>query len=271
MATIVILEHLMQRSLGMPYMMYAFAERWRHRGHKVLVHYGTENPPHGDIAILNVDLTVIPGAYRSLLTHYPRVINGAALDISKRRFSQDLLVRDSDYSGPVIVKTDANFGGRVDQDIRLLAEAAGMPSDIPIGPKMETYPIFRSPRDLPEATWNTPGLIVEKFLPEQDERGYYSRHWFFFGHRDRSHRCRANVPIIKSHDVLEREPTPVPDEIRRWREKLGFDFGKFDYVRHGERYVLLDINRTPTLPAQRGAEANARLDFLAEGLDDYFR
>lgn len=271
MATIVILEHLMQDRLGLPYMVYAFAECWKARGHRVLVHRGSDHPPPGDVAILNVDTTVVPSAYRKLAGRYKRVVNGAAVDSSKRRFSQDLLSRESNWKGPVIVKTDNNFGGRPDQDIRTLCNQAGIPCDIPAGPTMKSYPVLGSPAEVPETAWNTPGLIIEKFLPEQDERGYYIRFWTFFGDRELSSRYRSAAPIIKSQNLSEREPVPVPDEIRAWRGKLGFDFGKFDYVRNEGRYVLLDVNRTPAAPATLNAFPHlvAGMDLLAEGLEGF--
>jgi hypothetical protein len=271
MATIVILEHLMQRGVGLPYMVYKFAELWRLRGHSVIVHHGPDNPPRGDVAILNVDLTVIPAEYRSLLRHYPRVVNASVLDVSKRQFSQDILGRDSEYDGPVIIKTDANYGGRAEQLLRSRALEAGAPCDITAGPVMTKYPILASPREVPEDIWRTPGLVVEKFLPERDERGYYLRTWIFFGDRERSSRWRAAVPIIKSRDYIERETVPVPDEIRAWRTKLGFDFGKFDYVHCDDRHVLLDVNRTPGYPPPPPGRRAAPVDFIAEGLESFLR
>jgi len=273
MARIVILEHALQKAVQLPYMVYALAERWRVQGHEVLVHHGTDNAPAGDVAILNVDLTVIPDAYRALLARYPHVVNGATLDISKRRFSRDLVQRDSDWRGPVIVKTDANCGGRPEQLLRTAARRAGLPCDIPIGPATDSYPIYDSLRAVPPDAWTTPGVVVEKFLPEQDDRGYYMRVWIFFGDREGSTRFRAEVPEIKSQHLKEREPIDVPEEIRAWRERLGFDFGKFDYVRHGERYVLLDVNRTPAFPPTLSKDVNAtsRLDTLAAGIDAYLR
>jgi hypothetical protein len=273
MATIVILEHLMQRGLKLPYMVYPLARRWRAAGHRVLVHYGAQNPPPGDIAILNLDLTAIPAEYVRMLSRYPQVINGTVLDISKRTFSQDLVGRDSAWRGPVIVKTDANYGGRVDQLLRSRARKVGALSDIPSGPVLETYPIFGSIPQVPDQVWTTPGLVVEKFLPERDEAGYYLRIWTFFGDRERSSRYRAAVPVIKSGNVIGRESAPVPEEIRAWRDTLRFDFGKFDYVRCDGRYVLLDANRTPTAPSGliRKWRMRASFDLLAEGLEGVAR
>ncbi len=271
MATIVIVEHLMQKDFGQPYLVYALAESWAADGHKVVVHHGTSEPPPGDLAFLNVDLTIVPPAYAALLERYPRVINGHTLDISKRSYSTQILTRDSDWAGPVIVKTDRNFGGRIDARLRKRALAAGLPPDIPAGPTMKRYALIASLANVPEKIWRTDGLIVEKFLPEKDARGYYMRVWVFLGEASRSFRMRADVPIIKSHHILEREPVAVPEEMREWRARLGFDFGKFDYVMYDDTPILIDANRTPGAPADYATnpEVAAGLKLLASGIDDF--
>jgi hypothetical protein len=272
MAAIVILEHELQRHVRLPYMAYSLAERWRRAGHEVRVHHGLEAPPPGDLALVNIDLTVIPEAYRRLAARYPRVVNGRVTDVSKRRFSADLLDRHSDWIGPVIVKTEANYGGKPEALLRAIARRDGLACDIPEGPVAEGYPLYDSLRQVPDAVWRTPGLVVERFLPERDAEGhYYSRHWIFFGERERSFRIRARVPIIKSSDAIDRDYVPVPEALRVWRANLGFDFGKFDYVRHGERCVLLDVNRTPSLPAYSDPGVTAGQDELAQGVCSFLR
>jgi hypothetical protein len=271
-AAIVILEHELQRFVQLPYMVYSLAERWRRAGHEVVVHHGVDAPPPADVAIVNIDLTVIPAAYRALLGRYPRVINGRVLDVSKSRFSADRLDRYSDWIGPVIVKTEANYGGKPEALLRAIGRREGIACDIAEGPLADGYPLYDSLRQVPDAVWRATGLVVERFVPEKDADGhYYSRHWVFLGDRDRSIRLRSRVPIIKSGDALGREEVPVPAELRQWRAKLGFDFGKFDYVRHGGRFVLLDVNRTPSLPAYADAEVAASQDYLAQGLESLLR
>ena len=269
MATIVILEHELQRYVKLPYMVYSLAERWRRAGHEVKVHHGAGTPPGGDVALVNVDLTVVPQPYRALFGRFPRVVNGGVPDVSKSRFSTDLLDRYSDWIGPVIVKTEANFGGKPEHLLRSVARQHGLPCDIPEGPVAEGYPIYASLRDVPAAAWDTPGLVVERFLPEMEDGLYCCRHWIFFGDRDRSIRVRARVPIVKSHDIVDVGVVPVPDELRAMRAGLGFDFGKFDYVRHGGRYVLIDANRSPSMPAQVGPQVEAGQDHLAQGLEGF--
>lgn len=272
MATIVILEHALQAGVQLPYMVYGIAERWRDAGHRVILHRGLDAPPPGDLAIVNIDLTVIPDEYRALYACYPKVLNAAVRDVSKRRFSADLVDRYSDWLGAVIVKTDANFGGRPEALLRSVAAASGVRCDVPAGPVAQDYAIHRTLREVPAAVWATPGLVVERFLPERDERGdYYVRVWVFLGERDRCTRWRASQPIVKAANRIERVPAEVPEELRAWRARLGFDFGKFDFVRHGERWVLLDVNRTPAYPPWIPGARNPVLDSLAPGLESYLR
>jgi hypothetical protein len=269
LATIVILEHELQRYVKLPYMVYGLAERWSAQGHRVLKHHGLGTPPEADVAVANVDLTVVPEAYSRLHAGYAKVVNGRVTDVSKRRFSQHLLDRYSDWIGPVIVKTDANFGGKPEWLMRTTAQREGLDCDIPQGPVAEGYPTYASLRDVPEAVWRTPGLVAERFLPEVEDGDYFLRTWFFLGTRERSSRWRAKVPIIKASDYVSREDAEVPAEIREWRARLGLDFGKFDYVRNGDRFLLLDVNPTPGFPDHGRGMAAVVLDHLAEGLLEY--
>lgn len=273
MATIVILEHGMQRGCGMPYMVYTFTERWRADGHQVLIHYGAEAPPPGDIAILNVDATVTPPEYRALLSRYRRVINGSVLDISKRSYSQLLLTRESDWPGPVIVKTNANFGGLVDQYIRQEERKLGLPHSVAASPLLRDYPVYASLREVPAESWADPGLVVERFMPERSGDLYYLRMWIFMGSAERNTRYGATDPLVKAANIGEPEMLPVPDELRLWRMRLGFDFGKFDYVYSGGRYWLLDANRTPALPPALLQRPGLREAYwgMAAGLYDFLR
>lgn len=266
MATIVLIEHLFQSYLRVPYMAHAVAQRWARRGHRVVVHRGPDGAPPGDIAILHVDCTVVPEAYSALAARYPRVVNGAVRDIGKRRVSTGVLARDSDWPGPVIVKSDANYGGRPEAALAGLARAAGLAADVAAAPVVAEYAIHPTLASVPQDAWEAPWLVVEKFVPERDERGYYLRVWTFFGDRERSSRCLAREPVIKAAGVIEREEAEVPDEMRELRRRLGFDYGKFDFVLHDGRYYLTDANRTPSAPAHL-AGIQASLDDLSFGIE----
>lgn len=257
MATIVILEHALQEQAPAPYMIYLLAEEWRSAGHRIIVHRGADNPPDGDVAVLHIDLTVVPEEYRSLTDRYPVVVNGTVLNIGKSTFSTGVLERGSTWTGPVIVKTEANCQGMPERNL------GGPP-----GPVMKYYPLYRSSGDLPEEAWTTPGLIVERFTPEFDADGNYLRVWTFCGDRERSTRYRSPDAIVKLENVVGHEPVAVPDEIRAWRAKLGFDYGKFDYVCPEGQPILLDANKTPVaaVTPQSNPELHASLRSLANGL-----
>lgn len=271
MATIVILEHQLQDRLGIPYMAYEFARRWEAGGHRVVYHRGVGAPPEGDVALLHVDLTVIPESYRDLARRFGRVINAGTWDIRKSRYSACMLSRGAAWDGQVLIKTEANHGGHIDDALRRMAHAQGLASDIPARAVMDSYYLCESMRHVPDAIWDTPGVIVERFIPERDERGNYIRVWTFFGGEERSSRYRSHDLLIRADNFVDREPVEVPDEMRRLRVQLGFDFGKFDYVRHEGGYVLLDANRTPGAPAKvaQNPEFAASLDRIALGLNAF--
>ena len=271
MATIVVLEHRHQAKLGIHYMAYEFAKRWEESGHRVLFHRGLDAPPAGDVALLHHDLTVVPEAYLEAARRYRRVLNGATADIRKSRYSECLLARGDPWAGRVIIKTEANHGGHVDDALRRASLAAGQASDVAELPLMDHYYLCDSMRHVPDAIWATPGVIVEKFIPEEDERGTYLRVWTFFGGEERSTRYRAKVPLIRFADCVDPEPVAVPEEMRAMRARLGFDFGKFDYVKHDGRYFLLDANRTPGAPGAFTADpqVKASLDRVARGIEAF--
>jgi hypothetical protein len=271
MATIVILQHEVQRRFKVPYLVMAFAERWRSRGHEVLVHFGVSTPPPAELAILHIDQTVVPEAYRALLARYPRVLNGRVLDASKSVYSRQAIKRETDWPGHVIVKTEANIGGRPERAARIHAQKEQASWIAPETPHLAEYPIYASVRTVPEKAWTTPGLLVEKFVPEKDEHGYYLRVWTFFGDRESCSRCRSPEPIVKSENVVQRVDVPVPDEMRAWRSRLGYDFGKFDFVRHGNEWLLLDANKTPSAPSgtMLTDDVRERLGAIADGMASF--
>ncbi len=81
-------------------------------GHKVTVHRGLPDKPiPADLAIMHVDLTRVPDDYVAFGATFPHCINLRAADISKRAVSDALLGPDEAWDGPVIVKSNWNFGG----------------------------------------------------------------------------------------------------------------------------------------------------------------
>lgn len=269
MSRIAVLTHTYDNFRGRKYLLGSLARHWIEAGHEVAVAARPDDFPPADIAVMHVDLSVVPTAYSDASRKYPIVVNGAATDIRKRQVSRNLVEPGDDWTGPVIVKTDLNCQGIPEVLAVNRFRRDGKPADFASGTltfTQQPYPILRSARDVPDAVWNNKGLVVERFLPERDDRGYWMRAWLFFGERERCNRFCGPDPIVKAADIIAREPAPVPDEIRAERERLGFDYGKFDFVVVDGKAILLDANRTPSAPPDI-PELNASNARIAGGLD----
>lgn len=222
---------------------------WIEAGHFVVVHEGPSEPPPADIAILHVDLTVVPPEYTRWLSRYPVVVNGATGDLRKRTYSRHRITRDSPHEGPVIVKTDANCGGLPERHWEQMEARKSGRRPLPTRHIAGPYPIFDSKAQVPPSVWDDPALLVERLLLERDGDGYCVRVYIFLGDHERCSRVTGPDPIVKAGGSQKRVLVPVPDEIREARRRLGFDYGKLDFVMHEGTPVLLDANRTPTFPA----------------------
>src|SRR5579872_5821305 len=108
---IVILSHPIDKFAESPYMLNGVATQWREGGFEVTVNDDPDKKIDADIAILHVDLTVVPDAYMEFMKRYPLAINARVRDISKRHISSDIVRYADRYKGPVIIKTNLNCGG----------------------------------------------------------------------------------------------------------------------------------------------------------------
>jgi len=273
MAHIVLITHTYDNFRERSFLLGSLAGHWLDAGHDVSLAEGLGNWPDGDVAVMHVDLSVVPAAYSEAARRYAIVVNGAATDVRKKRVSRHVVTQDDGWTGPVIIKTDLNYSGIPEMHAAQMFRRDGKPADLPPGPVVSTtrpYPILRSLGEVPREVWANPGLVVERFLPEQDARGYWVRAWVFFGDRERCTRYRGTHPIVKTATIVGREPAPVPEELRAERERLGFDYGKFDFVVHDGRATLFDANRTPSAPPS-SPEIDASNAHLAGGLESLMR
>ena len=272
---VVILSHEAHPLRSQRYFLRLLAAQWQEEGIEVRELCGLGHFEDADVAVQHVNLTVVPEQYVRFLDRYPIVVNRHAVDISKSRISANLVGPEDGYPGPVIVKTNLNFGGRPEKALRnngsrwsglwekLLGHAFRF---APLTAKTQTlkrYPIFRSLRDVPEAVFANPDLVVEKFLPEFHDGCYWLRKYTFLGDRHAGICSAARRPIVTASNSVSHEEISVPEELHAMRARLGFDFGKFDYVVHDGRIALLDANRTPTY---RSAVPTERLRTLARTL-----
>jgi hypothetical protein len=273
MSRIILITHTYDNFRSRKFLLGSLARHWIDAGHDVTVAAGLGNWPDGDIAIMHLDISVTPEAYSEASKRYPIVVNGAVTDIRKTRVSRHLVKPNDGWRGPVIVKTDLNYGGIPETLAIEQFRRDGKPADLSPTPVVSTthpYPILGSSDAVPEAVWNNPGLVVERFLPEQDARGYWLRVWIFLGDRERCTRFCGSDPIVKAAGIVSREPATVPEELRAERERLGFDYGKFDFVVRDGKAILFDANRTPSAPPPApGLDASNA--YIADGLQALMR
>lgn len=262
-ARVAILIHEHEREpLDPRYIAGALAEAWRDMGLEVEIVRGLGRPVEADLWLPHVDLTVVPPDYRRHLDACPRVVNRAVVDISKRHVSQQLVRPGDGYRGPVIVKSNANYGGRPERRLlhgdrpprwRRLRERVGrlrtglglgFDAALPLDPR--DYPIFDSVDALSPRVFSNPEVVVERFVPERDGELYVLRSFAFGGDAAYNVRMTSARPIVKAGDVIDRAEVPVPEQLHAVRARLGLDYGKLDYVCVDGRVHLLDVNRTPT-------------------------
>lgn len=283
----------------MDYAIDHYAAFWRKSGHRVIDHVGVDNVPNADIAVVHIDLTVIPQQYVDLIEELPRVINGQILDVSRRRYSQLLLDKNSRYEGAVIVKTNRNHGGFPEQKAiwrktrfpgkawgaiqKLIGNKRNFPARKAIGriakshdkswDSIQTisahrYPIFEDIESVPDGVWTNDNLIVERFLTNRNDELYEVRYYEFFGDKEIGGRLTSHDPIVKFGNCISDEEIPVPDEARQWRKQLAIDFGRLEYLEADGRRYLIDVNKT-----EGGGAINdnyqPELEQLASGLNFY--
>ena len=235
------------------HMIWGLRTLWQTEGIEVEVAKGIEQTVEADLIFPHVDLTITPDPYLEYLARYPCVVNRGVWDISKRAISENLVQPGDSYSGPVIVKTNRNCGGSCEQRLERVASARSR-----LGPlrsalhrlatrnarrslrtaqslRSDNYPIFPSIDHVPPGVFENEALVVERFLPEREGELYCLRVYVFLGDRYVSKICRSTEPIVKRSSFVSSELVPVPDEIETARQRLGFDYGKFDYVIHEGR------------------------------------
>ncbi len=279
MARIVVITHeydsflrprrFWQRPAG-NYLLFGVLQALSRRGHRCRVAAGL-HPPPADAAILHVDSTHIAAPYLALAARYPVTLNFGTADISKRRVSGALLTRNATWPGPVIVKTDLNHMGQPEAAHNAVARGRGHNPPHATAPPPAAYPVLASIAEVAAPIWDNPALVVERFIPEPDPQGHALRTWVFLGNRERCSRHVAADPMVKATNSIARTAVPVPDALRAERARLGFDYGKFDFVLENGVPVLLDANRTPGHPPSTGPTARTNAETLADGLENLLR
>ena len=277
---IAILVHENDQFEDMQYLLQLLAGIWRKSGVRVSVLSDPMSTIKADLAILHVNLTVVPENYIAWANQHHRVLNGRVADITKRAISSNLVCPGDNYCGPVIVKTNWNSGGSREallarQGPLLRRFSIALRNSLPWSFRSRltasNYHVFESVTKVPRSVWYNPDFIVERFLPEYHDGYYCLRSWIFLGDKERAAISYSKDPVIKSYntDHFERLDN-VPDELRLMRQALGFDFGKFDYVINDGQVVLYDANRTPTTGIFSMEQCQQLIETLSEGIQSYW-
>ncbi len=275
------------------YLLRPIVDVWTAQGHAVEMVRGADRFVPADVVIPHLDLTVTPERYRAWLDRYPLVVNRHLTDISKSRISAQLVGQRDSWRGPVIVKTDRNYGGKPEARLGGPTSLAARParslwrraiSRLGLGSQapspwglVETlevgdYPVFDTLQAVPPDVFRNPSLIVEKFLPEMEGEDYVLRYCYIFGDAAANIVMRSRERVVKAanaHSCVQVEPPPQLRAL--WRAR-GIDYGKIDYVMRDGEIVLFDVNKTPG----SGALVDRALDDafaqrLAAGLEAFIR
>ena len=127
----------------------------------------------------------------------------------------------------------------------------------------------------PNRVGPTPCAWSRSFIPEVVKDGFGVRASIFCGVGPSVAPCKLPLRrIVKGEGIIRSEVVPVPPQLRQLRDRMGFDYGKFDFVMHNGAPVLLDANKTPSGVSARGtishhiAQGNRT---LADGLEGLLR
>jgi len=248
-----------RRSTVRGYAVWHLAEIWRKENYRVIYLFGTQKYVPADLAVLHVDLSVVPDTYIDFAGRYPVALNGEVRDIRKSSFSEIRVTLNDGYQGPVIVKSDLNFAGQPERKLlgnplwRLAKRIAYRfhSRHLRVDP---SRPRFRLPNDyriydsvdsVPREWFNLNDVLIEKFIPEMHNGNYCQRVYHFLDNRGVCYFRRSNHPVVNPSRVVSREIVDVHPEIVARIKRMNFDYGKFDYVMHEGKPVLLDANKTP--------------------------
>ncbi|HWD91336.1 MAG TPA: hypothetical protein VG938_03215 [Verrucomicrobiae bacterium] len=267
---IAVLFHEKQRGQELNYLVHHYAEFWREDGHEVVFIFGTSQFIPADLIIVHVDLTVVPAEYLAFAHRYPIVLNGDIKDIRKSTYS-GLLVRPSDgYSGKVIVKSNFNFAGSPERALNVPLDPRGVSSSYFWSP--QDYQVYQNPGVVPALLFDDPNVVVERFQPEFHDGLYYMRAMLFLGDRATCTRFASREPIVNGSTQISSEHVEPHPEMMQLAKAMKFDYGKFDYVLHEGKPVLLDANKTTGgVTASTDPKKVAGRRYRAEGLYQYFK
>ncbi|MGB0498755.1 MAG: hypothetical protein ACPGID_10480 [Rubricella sp.] len=205
---------------------------------------------------LHVDLTLVPAPFLDAAGRLDRCVNGAVASIHRGLYSAARLERDSDWTGPVIVKTVLNhrglpelnygFGPGVAGRLRRLAARVRSPDyKDDLCPR---YRILPALSDVPEEVWSDARLMVERFLPGALGGPIVKHRWDFAMEASLVTRSIYDDPLCGVDSVREvGDAGPPPDALVALREAMALDFGSIDFFETEDGAIPVDVNKTNTV------------------------
>lgn len=215
---------------------------WQEDGHEVVLLFGTRDFVPADLVFVHVDLSEVPEDYLAFAARYPAAVNGRVRSIRKRAHSPHLLRPGDPWEGPVIVKSDRNFGGWPEA-LRGIPRLDGRGTESPFASPLD-YLVLAHWRDVPPWMFDSADYVVQRFLPEVEDDLFHVRSYSFLGDWGDCQRLASDRPIVKAESKVASAPAPVDPRVEALRRELGFDYGKIDYLYHGKELVVLDLNKT---------------------------
>ncbi len=215
---------------------------WEADGHEVVRLFGTEAFVPADLVFVHVDLSDVPEAYLAFAARYPAAVNGRVRSIRKRAFSAHILGEDDPWEGPVIVKSDRNYGG-MPEALRGLPRLDGQGTGAPFASPAE-YAVLAHRKEVPPWVFRSPDYVVQRFLPEVEDGLFHVRSYTFLGDWGECRRLGSEHPVVKAETKATTAPAPVDPRVEALRRDQGLDYGKIDYLYHQGELVVLDLNKT---------------------------
>ncbi len=254
------------------YNLASLVELWRARG--ITVSIGKRFNQNADLGLLHYDRSRIDPATVPPGPKGRPVLNGKVLDITKRALSTLEVRRDDGWDGPVIVKSNLNHFGmperrpetsdRAASNRRRMAEISWRSARLL---PHRTYPVLDHTRLVPHWVWDDPACIVERLVTEREGKAFVLRGWLFLGDIGTGWIITSNRAMVRlSSSASFRVTEDHPAELQEIRRRLGFDFGKFDYVIQDGKPVVFDFNKTPGL---HGIGMGPGLRKISQGIDSY--
>lgn len=281
--SIAVIFHENERETTQKYVITKLVDFWKQEGIDVTFSFGTKKVVPADLAILHVNLSVVPEEYLEYARQYPFTLNGTISDIRKSSFSTHIIHMGDKYAGKVMVKSDLNHAGLPERNLtwpvssillrrfrkRLYGLGISASKKSPFIDLPKDYLILDSPEAVPPEWYERKDIVIEQFLPEIDQDRYCIRNYTFLGDRHTCFRRYGTHPVVNGSSATGMDIITVHPAIVALRTKMKFAYGKFDYVMQGENPVLLDINKTPGISPGAQVSDSIRREWAA-GIFSYF-